>query len=138
MTQCHPYLSFHGNCREALEFYAKVTGGEIVSLMTYGEAPGDNPVPDDFKPQIMHGRITFGNTLLMASDVPWGEKQTPAGFNVSLHVDSPEEADRVFAALSEGGTVEYPLAESFFARRFGSLHDKFGVPWIVISEKQTA
>jgi PhnB protein len=137
MTQCRPYLSFFGDCREAVEYYARVTGGEIVAMMTYDEAPGDNPIPDAFKPQIMHAHIKIGDTLLMASDMMFGEKTSSyTGFDVSLHLDTPEEAERVFAELSEGGTVEHPLFESFFAHRFGSLHDKYGVPWMIICEKQ--
>ncbi|HEY3812665.1 MAG TPA: VOC family protein [Caulobacteraceae bacterium] len=136
MPQCHPYLSFFGNCREAMEFYAKVTGGEILAMSTYGDAPGDNPIPDHLRGQVMHSRIKIGNDLLMASDMIMGGGSTGHhGFDVSLHLDTPEEADCVFAALAEGGKVQFPLQENFFAHRFGSLHDKFGVPWMVICEK---
>jgi PhnB protein len=135
MSQCSAYLNFNGNCREALEFYAKAAGGEIIAMQTFGEAPGDFPVPDDFKKQIIHGRIKFGNTLLMGSDSPPERHSKPAGFGISLAVDTPEEAERAFANLSDGATIDMPMGETFFANRFGMLKDRYGVMWMVICEK---
>jgi PhnB protein len=80
--------------------------------------------------------MTVGDTVLMASDAPDGRYRKPQGFSVSLGVDAPADAERIFAELSEGGSVTMPMEETFFAARFGMLTDRFGTPWMVICEKR--
>jgi PhnB protein len=134
------YLLFpKGNCREAMETYAKHLGGEL-RLSKFGEAPMCDKMPDDVKNMIMHSRITKdGEILLMASDCP-PDQQVQIGDNyfVCLSVESNEEVDRLFNALSEGGTVKMPAQETFWAHRFGMVKDRFGVNWMLNHEKPMA
>jgi PhnB protein len=131
----NPYLSFKGNCAEAFNFYAEVFGSKIGMIMTYGEAPPGEPVPPDMKDKIMHGRMTIGESVLMGSDAPVQFASTPAGFSVSINVETVEEAERIYAALSEGGSIKMPIGETFWALRFAMFIDKFGIPWMINCEK---
>ena len=135
-----PYLMFfNGRCREAFEFYADALGGEIVALTTYGDMPAapDQPtLPEDAKTQIANVQLLAGGASLMGGDSIMGctGSERVDGRNdttVNIEVDSIEEAERVFAALSAGGQVQMPLMETEWARRFGMLEDRFGKPWMV-------
>ena len=128
------YLSFAGNCKEALMFYQSVLGGEIASIMTYGESPEDMG-PADWKDKVMYGSLQVAGMDLMASDVDPDRFVTPQGYHISIMVDDVEEAERVFGALSEGGTTVTPLEETFWAARFGMLTDRFGISWMVNCNK---
>ncbi|MBV9571123.1 MAG: VOC family protein [Alphaproteobacteria bacterium] len=133
-----PYLNFDGNCREAFEFYAKVLGGKNLQIMTFRDMPpgqGMPPMTDEQKNMVMHARFSAGDTMIMGSDAPSGRYQKPQGHFVNVSVDQPEEADRIFAALAEGGNVSMPIAETFWAERFGMLTDRFGTPWMLNCEK---
>ena len=133
----NPYLNFNGKCAEAFKFYAKVLGGKDLTIMTFRDMPqgGGPPIPDAQKDWVMHARFTAGDVIIMGSDAPGGRYSKPSGFSVNIGVDTPEEAERVFKALSEGGEIGMPMAETFWARRFGMLIDRFGVPWMVNCEK---
>jgi len=133
--QVNPYLLFSGNCAEALQFYEDILGGKIVSLITHRETPMAGHVSPEWQDKVIHARMTIGDTILMASDAPPEYYHTPGGFSVSLLVDSAEEAERVFAALSDGGEVRMPISETFWAVRFGMCTDKFGIPWMVNFQK---
>jgi len=136
----NPYLNFNGNCADAFDFYAKVLGGKDLRVMTFGDMPpGPDmpPVPADQKKLVAHARFTAGDTTIMGSDAPGGRYNRPQGFYVNIGVDTPEEAERVFASLSQGGNVSMPIAETFWAKRFGMLTDKFGIPWMVNCEKHS-
>jgi PhnB protein len=128
------YLGFDGTCREAMEFYRSTLGGEMVMMMTYGDAP---PHPDmqGNEERIMHARLVVGDAVLMASDAPAGHYDAPRGIEVALNVDEPAEAERIYSAFSEGGTVRMPIQETFWARRFAMLTDRFGTPWLINCEK---
>jgi PhnB protein len=132
------YLHFNGNCEEAFKFYEKSTGGKIQAMMTHEGAPPEMKVPDAWRSKIMHARMTIGNNLLMGSDAPPERYSKPAGFSINIGVKTAEEAERIYKALSEGGKIEMPLAETFWAIRFGMFVDKFGVPWMVNAEKAQA
>jgi PhnB protein len=132
----NPYLQFNGNCEEALKFYEKALGGKIVMLMRYREAPPESGCSEESMNKIMHGRLIFDGNVLMASDCPPQYYKPQAGFSISVNVDSPAEAEKVFAALSEKANVMMPIGETFWAQRFGMLHDQFGVPWMVNCEKK--
>ncbi|MEL1265773.1 VOC family protein [Pseudoxanthomonas putridarboris] len=132
----NPYLVFDGDCEAAFTFYAKATGGELGPLMRFGESPGCEDMPASHKDKIMHTYVTFGQTVLMGSDNhPDYPYEGVKGCSVALAVGSVAEAERVFAALSEGGQVTMPLDQTFWAVRFGMLVDRFGVPWMVNCEK---
>jgi PhnB protein len=126
-----PYLFFDGDCEEAFAHYAEVLGGEIVAMLPHTGTPAEAEVPPAWRSKIIHACLRVGDQMLMASDAPPGRQQTPQGMSVSLHIDEVAEAERVFAALSEGGTVTMPLAETFWARRFGMFTDRYGTPWMI-------
>lgn len=131
------YLHFKDNCEEALNFYAKALGGKIAFMLRYNESPAANECGKDMGPKIMHGRIVIGDYVIMASDCPPDRYQTPAGFGISVNVDSAKEAEQYFAALSEKAkAIVMPMGETFWADRFGMLVDQFGVSWMVNCEKK--
>jgi PhnB protein len=132
----NPYLHFNGNCEEALKFYVKALGAKPVMMLRYGESPAAGETAKELHQKIMHGRITLGDNVIMASDAPPGRFQTPVGFNISIGVDTPEEAERLFKALSEKAEICMPMAETFWAVRFGMLVDQFGIPWMINCEKK--
>lgn len=137
-----PYLSFYGDCRQAFETYARIFGGQVFQI-TYGEAP---PPPEGSAPpegcgdvgpgapdQIMHATLAHGQApFLMGSDMPPAmERKGSGGISVALNCDDNAEAERVFKALSEGAQIQMPMAETFWAERFGMLVDRFGTPWLI-------
>ncbi|MBR0755982.1 VOC family protein [Bradyrhizobium jicamae] len=129
--QVNPYLTFNGNCADALKFYQKVLGAQIEASFPFGEGPPEMKVPAEWKDKIMHAKITIDGEIIMASDAPPGHFQTPQGFSVSLQVEDAADAERRFKALSEGGTVTMPFAKTFFSQGFGMCVDQFGIPWMV-------
>ena len=136
--QITPYLNFDGQCRAAFQFYERCLGGQIPMMMTYGESPMAAQTPAEQRDRIMHTRLQVGDAMLMGSDMPpepCGEGMK--GSQVTIGVDNPAEAERIFNALSEGGTVRMPIQETFWAVRFGMLVDKFGISWMVNCERPT-
>jgi PhnB protein len=129
--QTNPYLLFTGDCEAAFKFYEKHLGGKIVILMKHEGTPAEEQVPAEWNDKILHGRIELGGTVVMASDAPPGRQQKQQGFRLSLGFDKQAEAERAFNALSDGGTVEMPLAKTFFAERFAMVTDRFGTPWMI-------
>ena len=126
-----PYLTFDGRCEEAFKFYETVFGGKIEAMMPFEGSPGEEHAPPEWRKKIMHARLVFGDQALMGSDTPPSMQQTPQGFSVSVQLDDPAEAERVFNALADGATIHMPLEETFWAVRFGVLVDRFGTPWMV-------
>jgi len=128
-------LSFAGNCREAFEFYARVLGGEITAAMRYGDAPPEMPMAAKMKDWLMHCWLQVGDQAIMGSDMhsDWAThiNEPKNGFDVTLHTGDKAEAQRWYDQLSEGGRQVMPFAETFWSPGFGSLTDKFGVPWMV-------
>ena len=131
-----PYLFFNGQCEEAFKFYEKVLGAKIEAMLPYKDMPGDMQHPPELLNKIMHARMSIGDQVVMASDSPADRFNKPQGFDLNLSVEKPEEADRIFKALSEGAQITMPIAETFWAQRFGVLVDKFGTPWMVNCEKK--
>lgn len=128
----HPYLIFDGDCRAAMELYHSVLGGEMVAMQTHGDSPIADEVPKEHHDLILHACLDVGDGfLLMASDAGSGPYVKPQGLHISIQVDTPEDAERVFAGLGEGGTEIMPMGETFWATRFGMLVDRFGTPWMV-------
>lgn len=124
-----PYLNFAGDCREAMIFYQSVLGGEL-ELMAHKDTPSVEHVPPEMQNQIMHASLTLGEGMLFASDAPMARANTFSGTYISVHPESIEEGERMFAGLKEGGSVEMDLAETFWTRRFGMLCDRYGVKWM--------
>jgi PhnB protein len=133
--QVNPYLFFNGQCEAAFNFYAQVLGGKIEAMMNHESMPGLENMPAEQRARIMHARLSVGDKLLMGSDAPADHHEPMKGFSVTISVDQPAEAERIFAALSPGGTVQMPMAETFWAARFGMLVDRFGTPWMINCEK---
>jgi len=133
--QLNPYLSFNGNCAEAFCFYQKALRGTIPMTLTYGESPMKDQTPPEFGDKVAHTRLIVGDAVIMGSDAPPGRYQKTQGITVAIGVDSAAEAERVFHALAEKGTVTMPIAETFWAVRFGVLTDQFGIPWMINCEK---
>ncbi len=126
------YLSFDGNTREALEFYAQVLGGKVIAMMQYGETPAAEHVSASAHQAIMHGCVEFGEYSLMGTDAtPEHPYEGIKGASVVVALHDPSEAERIFSALSEGGEVTMPLMETFWAQRYGMFTDRFGVSWMV-------
>ena len=125
------YLHFPGTCEEALTHYAKLMDGEPGEVFRYRGSPAEEMAPGGNLDLVMHMRITVGGTILMGSDVSPERYEKPAGVNVSYASADPEQAKRVFDALSEGGEVTMPFEPSFWAKGFGMVTDRFGVPWMV-------
>lgn len=134
-----PYIFFEGKCAEACRYYEKVLGARVTMSMTYGESPAAAHVSADLKDKIIHSALQIGNTTVMAADSPpeqWSGK--PAGFALTVSVDAPEVAEKVFAGLADGGSVGMPLDKTFFAEKFGMVTDRYNIPWMVICEKALA
>jgi PhnB protein len=127
----NPYLSFDGRCEAALKFYEKCLGGRIVIAMTYGESPMAAQLPPDWGKKIIHATFALADQTIGAADAFPGQYQKPQGFSITLNIDSPAEADRVFKLLSDKGVVQMPLEETFWALRFGMCVDQFGIPWMI-------
>ena len=126
-----PYLLFNGNCAEAFRFYEKALDGKNLQLMPHKGTPAAEYVSGDWQDKIMHAYLEVGDSALMASDVPPEHQKPPGGFSVSYHAADEAEAERVFNALAEGGTVTMALEKTFWAKSFGMLVDRFGTPWMV-------
>ena len=133
--QLNPYLMFNGNCEAAFRFYEKVLGGKIEAMTPHEGTPAAEHVSAEWQDMIMHARLLVGDAVLMGSDSPPEMFETPQGMRVSLHVDDPAEAERIFHALAEGGSVLMPVQETFWAHRFAMLTDRFGTPWMINCEK---
>ena len=133
-----PYLFFDGVCEQAFKFYEKALGAKIEAMMHFKDMPGgDSPVPADAMDKVMHARMSIDGQIIMASDAMGGRYNKPQGYDINITVDTPEEADRLFKNLSDGAqSINMPIAETFWALRFGALVDKFGIPWMVNCEKK--
>ena len=129
--QLVPYLNFNGNCAEAFRFYERVLGGKIEVLLTHADSPVAAQVPPEWKDRVLHARLVVGDQVLLASDAP-PEKYAPTrGIYAFAGVDTPEEAERIFAALAGGGTITMPFGPTFWASAFGMCVDRFGIGWMV-------
>ncbi len=129
------YVNFPGTCKEALQFYEKHLGGKIVSMLTWEQMPGGTIPPGLKKDSVLHARIAMGDTVLMASDGPPERVQPMRSAYLTLSVDSNAEAERIYAALTDGGEIFMKMEETFFAHRFAQCRDRFGANWMIIHEK---
>lgn len=127
----NPYLHLNGRCREAFAFYAATFGGEITMMMTFGDSPMCADMPAAVHHRVMHAQLNIGDQVLMGADSHDETIETLNGFSVSLNVDNVAEAERLYAALSDGATIRMPLQPTFWSARFGMLMDRFGIPWMI-------
>jgi len=134
--QLHTYLNYGGNCEQAFKFYEQHLGGKITMLMRHGEAPEPGPTPPDWKDKVLHARMNLGETELLGADVPKDRFQPMRSAYLTLTLGSNEEAERVYALLSEGGEIFMKMEESFFAHRFAMLRDRFGTSWMLLHPKR--
>ena len=130
-TQIQPYLFFEGRCEEALDFYRKTIGAEVTMLMRAKDSPDPSVSMPNAPDKILHASFKVGDTMVMASDGRNQGRPQFQGFALSLTVDTPEEAERLYRALADGGQEQMPLTTTFFSPRFGMVADRFGVSWMV-------
>lgn len=132
--QVQPYLFFDGRCDEAIEFYRSALGAELTMLMRFKDSPEPQD-PDKCQPgsgdQVMHANLRIGETTVLVSDGRWLGQPNFQGFALSLIVSDDREAERLFAALGDGGQVQMPMTKTFFSSRFGMVADRFGVSWMI-------
>ena len=127
-----PYLFFDGRCDEAIEFYKKTLGAEVAMLMRWKDSPDKSMCTPANENKVMHSSVRIGDTTLMASDGRNTGNPNFQGFALSINAKDEADADKLFAALSDGGKVTMPMAKTFFSPRFGMLADKFGVNWMIL------
>jgi PhnB protein len=127
------YLNYAGNCEQAFRFYEQHLGGKITMMMRHGEQPDQANVPAGWDNAILHARIEIGGLVVMGADIPRAEPMRSA--YLTLSADSAEEAERIYALLSDGGQIFMKMEETFFASRFAQLRDKFGTSWMLLHER---
>jgi len=130
-----PYLFFNGRCEEAIQFYQKALGARVEMLMRFKDSPEPQQpgmIPPGSENKVMHASVRIGDSLIMASDGQCAGQAKFQGVSLSLSAPSEAEADRIFAALAEGGQVQMPMTKTFFSPRFGMVADRFGVSWMII------
>jgi PhnB protein len=130
-VRLNPYLNFNGDCEAAFTLYEKCLGAKIEMSMTYAGSPMADQVPIDWGNKILHVTMSLGDLRLQGADAPPGRYEKPRGFSVALHLDDVTQASRIFKELADGGTVQLPMQETFWAGSFGMLTDRFGIPWII-------
>ncbi len=134
MVQVNPYLSFKGECEAAFKLYEQCLGAQVGMIFRYAGTPMADQVPADWQDKVMHGTLTFGDQVLMGGDVAPDRYEEPKGFSLSVHLDNPTEADRIFFELSRDGRILMPFEKTFWAERFGMVVDRFGIPWLINCE----
>jgi PhnB protein len=125
-----PYLIFSGQCEEALQTYARILGSKAPVVFYFENSPMAKQFPEMAK-KVMHARLDIGDQMILASDAPAQYFEKAQGSSVCLEVDDVENAERIFRELAEGATVKMPIQETFWAKRYGQLVDRFGTPWMI-------
>lgn len=131
--QIQPYLFFEGRAEEALEFYKKSLGAKVEAVIRYKENPDPKHNPPNSGDKVMHCNFRIGDTQVMASDGNCSGKPNFQGFSLTFNAKDEADAKRRFNALAEGGQVNLPLSETFFAKSFGMVADRFGLNWMVMA-----
>lgn len=128
------YLNYPGHCEQAFRFYEQHLGGKISMVQQHGQQPEPSRLPPDWATKVVHARVEIGDTVVMGADIPGAEPMRSA--YLTLTVATPEEAERVYALLSEGGQIFMKMEETSFAKRFAMLRDKFGTSWMLLCESR--
>jgi PhnB protein len=123
------YLNFRGTCEDAFRFYERELGGKVVFIQRHGDQPNPS-IPADWKDKVLHAQMAIAGVTIMGADVPSAEPMRSAYLSVT--VDAPDEADRLYGRLSEGGEIFMKMETTFFANRFAMLRDRFGVSWMLL------
>jgi PhnB protein len=133
----NPQIGFYfdGNCEQAFRFYERCFGGKLEFLLRWGESPSANDAPPQWREKILHARVVIDGTPLLGGDALPGTYEAPKGFSILIHPRDVDEAERLFHALAENGTIRMPLQETFWSPRFGSVKDQFGIEWTINYEK---
>ncbi len=131
----YTYLNYGGNSEQAFRFYEQHLGGKVVMLMRHGEQPNAQNVSPDLKGKVLHARLALGDTEVWAADVQPDRFEPMRSAYLSLTTESSEEAERVYALLTDGGQIFMRMEETFFAHRFAMLRDKFGTSWMILHER---
>jgi len=134
-VQLSPHLHFNSECEAAFKFYEQCLGGQITFMMAYEGSPMADQVPAAWRNKILHATLKMGDEVLTGADARPEHYQKPQGFSVTLGLKDPAEAERIFHALAENGTVHMPIQKTFWAVRFGMLVDQFGTPWMINCEQ---
>lgn len=134
--QVQAYLFFDGRCEEAIEFYKKTLGATVDMLMRFKDSPDQSMIKPENREKVMHCAFRIGDTQVLASDGNCIGEPVFQGVALVINVKDAAEADRTFSVLGDGGQVQMPMSETFFATRFGVLADKFGAKWMVIAAKE--
>jgi PhnB protein len=129
--QVEPYLFFEGRCEEALEFYREALGAEVTALFRFKESPEPGMCPSGAEEKVMHANVRIGDTTFMASDGGCQGHAAFRGFSLSLSLTDKLQAQRLFAALADGGQIQMPLAKTFWSPLFGMVADRFGMSWMI-------
>jgi len=123
------YVNYRGVCEEAFRFYEKHLGGEITGIVRHADIPNPN-IPADWKSKVLHAQMKIGATVLMGADIPNAEPMRSAYLTLTL--DRQEDAERVYAVLTEGGEIFMKMDKTHFANRFAMLRDRFGASWMLL------
>ena len=129
--QLNPYLNFNGQCEAAFKFYQQCLGGNIQTMMTWGDSPMADQVPSEWRDRIIHANLIVGETALLGSDAPPDRYEEPRGFSVTIQTRDAAEGERIFQALAENGKVQMPFQGTFWSPGFGMCVDRFDIPWMV-------
>lgn len=130
--QLHTYLNYGGNCEQAFRFYEQHLGGQITMLMRHGDNPAAIHVAPEMKNAVLHARMTLGGAEISGADVPPDRFQPMRSAYLALTLDSVEEAERIYALLTDAGQIFMKMEETFFAKRFAMLRDRFGTSWMLL------
>jgi len=125
------YVNYPGTCQEAFAFYEQHLGAKLMYMMTHGETP-ESRVPPDWKGKVLHASLALGGMVVRGADIPNAEPMRSA--YLTLVLDSDEEAERVYALLTDGGQVFMKMEKTFFASRFAMLRDRFGTSWMLLRQ----
>jgi PhnB protein len=136
--QVQPYLQFDGRCEEALDFYKKAIGADVEAIMRFKDGPECREMPQGSADKVLHACFRIGESRIMASDGYCKGKPDFQGFSLTITTPNKAEADRLFNALGKDGSVQLPLAETFFSPRFGMVADRFGVSWMIVTMPEEA
>ena len=134
----YTYLNYGGTCREAFEFYERHLGGRIISIATHGQQPNSGNLPANWQDKVLHARIELGDTVLLGADIPPDRFMPMRSAYLTLLLDSDADAERIYALLTDGGEIFMKMEETFFARRFAMLRDRFGTSWMLLYERPQA
>jgi PhnB protein len=128
-------LLFDGRCEEAFRFYEQCLKGKLEFVLRWGESPTAQDAPAEWRNKILHAKLIVGDTELLGGDALPGTYESPRGFSLLISPADATEAERLFEALADNGTIQMPLQETFWSPRFGSVTDRFGISWTINYEK---